>query len=234
VSDFDPRGAFRAGAPIMLAAYNVVESFRRQIAPLPPGDITRIYLHQSAEAYGACDGAYNAVIPLVDGKTWAMRIAHDPHDNARSTFSADGYAEHTFHRNTGAIGIAVNGLDTPGANPNAFGQHPLQLHAIEFMCACAAAFAKVYGIDALGFSNDADHPEFANEPTILTHAEAANLPGSPPQYAPYGPQPIGDVERWDLATLVQAPPGVTITATHASIVGDELRRRIHDYKGVLR
>ena len=230
-SAFDPRGAFRAEAAIDAGIVAIARAFMREIPHVVAGDITRGYLHQSAEAYGCVDGAYNAVIPLVDGK-WAAVASHDIRKNARSTFDQNGYAAHTYHRNYGAFGIAVNGLDTPGASPTNFGADPLQLHAIDLMCAVAAAYCTSFGIDATGLSREAVPPAsaFRDEPTILTHAEAANRPGNPAQYSAYGPAPIGDVERWDLATLVQAPASVQITADHATIVGNELRGRIHAYK----
>ena len=132
---------------------------------------------------------------------------------------------------SGSVAIAVDGLSDPQVTPNDFGSDPLQMHEIEFLCAGAAAFCVRFGIDSGGISLASD--PYYGEPNILTHAEAANLVGAPPAYTAYGPQPIGDVERWDLATLVPAPEGVLVTATHAGIVGDALRQRIHLYAAAL-
>lgn len=226
MTGFDPLGPFDVNAPINKDALRSARVFCRYLPMVALDDISRVYLHQSAEAYGCIDGSYNAVIALVDG-AWEIAASHTPRDNARSTLDAD-YARHTYYRNTGAVGIAINGLDTPGASPTNFGRDPIQLHSIEFLCAGAAAYCSAYGIDSLGVSYEDD--PYKGEHTILTHAEAANLTGSPPQYDRYGPAPLGTVERWDLATLVQAPSSVLVTSDHASIVGDALRERIHKYK----
>jgi|GEM_PF-4034049 len=224
--EFDPRGAFRAGAALLDVALAAAAAIVPQLPKVPAGDLTRVYLHQSAEEYGCVDGAYHAVIALRDG-AWKIELSHDVRDNARSTFAAN-YAANTYCRNRGAIGIAIDGLIGAQVSPNDFGSEPIQMHEVEFLCAAAAAFCAAYDIDATALSHDGN--AYDGEPTILTHAEAANRPGSPAQYARYGPPPLGDSERWDLSTLVAAPAGVVVTADHAAIVGDELRARIHAYK----
>jgi hypothetical protein len=239
-SDFNPLGSFAIDAPLNPKALSAGIAFRHTLPVLPPNDVDRIYLHQSAEEYGCVDDAYHAVVRLdtaVAPDAWEIAPSHDVHDNARSTFSVTDYAEHTYCRNEGAVAIALDGLIGAQVSPNDFGSEPIQMHEVEFLCAGAAAFAVTFGIDTGGFSRslgDARSRAYVGEPNILTHAEAANLPGSPVQYASYGPAPIGTVERWDLATLIAAPAGVLVTATHASIVGIALRKRIHLYAAAMK
>jgi len=225
---FDPRGPFRADAPILDLALTAAAAVLSKLPKVAPGGLSRLYLHQTAEEYGCVSGAYHAVVAKpADG--WQIVLSHDVRDNAFATFSPENYAEHTYRRNTGAIGLALDGLIGAGVSPNDFGSEPIQMHEVEFLCAAAAAFCTAYEIDALGTSNDAFRPYYNGEPNILTHAEAANRVGNPPQYAAYGPQP-GTCERWDLATLIPAPAGYVVTDADASVAGDELRRRIHVYK----
>lgn len=228
---WDPRGTFRSNQPVLPGAMEAGKAFLQKIPHGKPKDITRIYLHQSAESYGCSDAHYNSVIVIAnDG--WQIRTPNDPRHNMRSSFGSFRYAQHTFRRNLGAVGIAINGLDTPEVTPYDFGPDPLQMHAVEYMCVAAAAYAIAYDIDAQGIADDNHY--FDGEPTILTHSEAGNFVGEPRQYLAYGPRP-GTGERWDL--LVLAPPpasaDVVLTSEHAGIVGRELRARIHVLKGML-
>jgi hypothetical protein len=228
---FDPRGSFRESAPLLDAATLAGRAFLETLPKVPDGDLTRVYLHQSAQEYGCADAAYHAVVSLRGG-IWQIVPSHDVRTNARSTFSEVNYAPHTYHRNTGAVAIAVDGLIGSQVSQNDFGSEPLQMHEIEHLCAGAAAFCMAFGIDSGGLSYDAD--PYYGEPTILTHGEAANIVGAPPAYTPYGLPPIGTLERWDLTTLVPVPAGVMLSDAHAKIVGDELRGRIHYYAAALR
>jgi len=231
-SAFSPLGAFRADAPLLPSACDAARHFLNEVPPLGRrGDISRIYLHWSVEAFGCIDALYHAVVALRDG-AWVIAPSHDVRPNMLSSFSGD-YAKNTYHRNRGSVGIAIDGLDGAGVTPYDFGSDAPQMHEIEHLCAGAAAFAAAYEIDALGISYAAyDGDPYTGEPTIQTHAEAAHRPGNPPQYDPYfltDAPPDGDV-RWDLMSLVRLPAGVAPSFAMAVTTGDELRQRIHRYK----
>jgi hypothetical protein len=215
-------------------ALTAAKGFLSELPAVPPGDLTRVYLHWSAEEYHCTDASYHAVVAL-SGDAWEIAYTHDVRKNAKSTFSEVNYAEATAGRNRGSCAIAIDGL-IGKFSPSDFGSEPIQMHEVEYLCAGAAAFCVRYGIDALGHATDDDvyGGAFYGEPTILTHSEAANMVGVPPQYAAYGPAPIGTSERIDLACLVPAPPGEQVTPTHAYVVGTELRARIHAYAQALK
>jgi hypothetical protein len=189
--------------------------------PYADPDLTRIYLHWSVQGMCAVDAAYNFVITEKDGH-YAINHSTDVRKNARSTFDEVNYATHTYHRNTGGIGIALDGMD--GATASNFGQDGVTVTGLTYLCAAAAAVAAKYDIDISGLSLDSD--PFYGEISTLTHAEAGNLTGAPAAYTPYGPAPIGDVERWDLAAFV---PG-TVNVDSAKTCGDALRQLAHAYK----
>lgn len=184
---------------------------RRILAVLPDlahnEQILAIPLHWSVEDYGCVDGAYNLVIALKEN-AWTAEIATSPRLNASHPLP-DGYAAHTFMRNSYACGIAVDGM--VGATSSDFGDEPIQLHEIEVLCATAAAVAQKYGIDTT--------ERYNGLPAVFTHAEAA----------------IADDyfgERWDLARLHASD--LPLTEIEARATGDLLRRRAHDYKIALR
>ena len=182
----------------------------RALPALGDGEkISRIYLHWTVEGQGACDGAYNIVVPLVGG-VYRATIATSPRLNATNPVQ-DGYAAHTWQRNSYAVGIAVNGMDGAGVNASYFGDDPVQMHAIEVMCAAAAAVALKYGIDA---SSQLLNGEFA----IETHATVAVYDGYPD-------------ERWDLARFHASPEPLTNDERTASAA--VLRARAHQYKYAL-
>jgi hypothetical protein len=231
VSNF-PLGNFNPKAPVDPAILAVAKAFMSSLPVVPMGnrnpdasdyadpDLTRIYLHWSVQAMGCVDAAYNFVV-TENGGHFQIEHSTDVRKNARSTFDPYGYAAHTFHRNTGAVGIALDGMD--GATANNFGPDGVTVTGLTVLCAAAAAVAAKYQIDVSGLSIDSD--PFYGEINTLTHAEAANLTGSPAAYTPYGPDPIGDVERWDLASFVPGP----VTADTATTCGNALRELIHSY-----
>jgi hypothetical protein len=115
-----------------------------------------------------------------------------------------------------------------GATTTNFGPEPVTKLMIEYLCAANAAVAKKYGIDLSGLST---HAPYTGEPTLLTHAEAADRVGSPQQYSAYGPGATS--ERWDLASLVALPQGVSLSDAMAKATGDAIRARSHLYKAAL-
>jgi hypothetical protein len=181
----------------------------KALPPLASGQsIGRIYDHWTVEAYGCVDGSYNIVIAL-EGGVWAPKIACSPTNNAVQVGSSAPYAAHTYHRNSHAIGIAVNGM--AGATTSNFGDAPIQIHEIEVLCATNAAVALAYHIDLAG-SIDGEH-------TVMTHAEAALADGY------FG-------ERWDLARLHASSAPLSAAEAHTN--ADLIRTRSHEYKLFLR
>jgi hypothetical protein len=190
-----------------LWALNQGKALLDELPALGSGEsISRIYLHWSVESQGCVDGAYNIVVPLQGGRFRAV-IATSPRLNATNPVQ-DGYAAHTYERNSNAVGIAVNGMDGAGVDGSNFGSDPVQLHAVEVMCAAAAAVALTYGIDA---SEQLSNGEFV----IETHATVA-------VYDNYAD------ERWDLGRLHPSPKPLTNAERTASAA--LLRARAHQYK----
>lgn len=222
---FSPLGRFDVSLPVSPAMLAAVRTLTAQLPDVPKGDLTRVYLHWSVAKPCAQFPDYNIMVNFADGH-YTYHVSHDLKDNARSTFAAS-YATHTYHRNRGAVGICLGGMD--GATEQNYGPDPITLTGLDFLCAAAAAVCKKYDIDASGLS--ADKESYDNEHTILTHAEAAMLVGNPPQYSDYGIS--GDSERWDLASFVPLPSGVALTPAMARSCGDALRARIHALKVAL-
>jgi hypothetical protein len=196
--------------PLEPNAVNQMHAILGNLPTMPAGwYLDRIYLHWTVEGQGACDGSYNIDTPLI-GSVFVARIATDPRLNATSPVQ-DGYAAHTYQRNSHAVGISVNGMDGPGVDASDFGSDPVQLHAVEVMCAAAAAVAEKYAIDTLGKTPGPAGLEW----DILTHGEVAVIDGYPD-------------ERWDLGRLHPSPN--PLTPAERSATGDLLRARIHQYK----
>lgn len=225
---FDPLGGWNASAPADLGILNAARAFVQQHAASfggLRGLITRLYLHWSVAPFGCTFGDYHFMINLVDG-SWVFQFTHDPRDNAPG-LNNNPEASHTWHRNTGAIGIAIGGMDN--ASVHDFGPDGVQRHELEYLCALAAVVCAECGIDASGVvpspgSNHADNNgqnvNTTGEHTILTHGECAVIDAYPS-------------ERWDLGCLVPLPSGVELTPAMRTQSGDALRQRIHVYKAAL-
>lgn len=224
-------------APLLPEALAEGKRFFANLPDVPAPGFDRIYLHWSVEAYNCTDGAYNAEVYLPDGSSqFAMLITHDPRGNVAGTPQTE--ASHTYKRNTGAFGIAISGL--VGASYNDLGGQPVTLHEEEFLCACAAAVAAKYGIQADSSAPGKFYPDhLANEKTIMTHAEAAltTPSGSYGHYYCYSVNPwrennSGDSDcRWDLAE--DEASGIAPNEDAARAHGDVLRARIKQYKDAI-
>jgi N-acetyl-anhydromuramyl-L-alanine amidase AmpD len=128
---------------------------------LPPAEVRGIILHWTAARYGQSFPDYHFLIDA-DGTVYQ-------NENAPPGV----WTEHTWHRNTGNIGIAAEAM--LNATPDNYGSYSYTREQLEAICALAAKIAKKYGIAPIN---------------ILTHAEAAAQDG-------YGPG-SGDPEtRWD-------------------------------------
>lgn len=149
----------------------------RDLTVLGRNRIAQIYLHWTAGRYGELYDDYHFNIDA-DGSIY------------RTCALLTDYKPHTWHHNSGSIGIALccalgalphHGYDT------AFGSYPPTPQQID-----AAAKLTAQLTDGLDLAVD----RF----TVLTHCEAALLDG----YGPYS----GDAEtRWDLWYVHDSPGG---------------------------
>lgn len=142
----------------------------KAMAQAAQGYIEHLYWHWTAGWYGQAYDDYHFCIDQ-DGQIYAMCDDLTERKN------------HTWHRNTGAVGIAI--LGCADAHPNSgydtdFGSAPPTKAQIESLAKLTQVLA-----DGLGLPYDAEH--------MMTHCEAAELDD-------YGPSTT--CERWDLWYLV--------------------------------
>ena len=165
------------------------------------GRSPKIYLHWSAGHYFHTFNDYHINI-TADGKLYL----------ATEDFS--DVLAHTYHRNSGAVGIAL--CCCADATTNDLGSEPPTADQIEAM---AQAVWKV--ADGLWLTIDKNH--------VLTHGEAAdNEDGIAPHYQ-YGPK--GSVERWDLEYLgTDESPRYNPWAEDGTRGGDLLRGKAQWYR----
>ncbi len=227
---FNPLGNFNSSAPVNRDVLQKARALLGALPAVPGGAISRLYLHWTVAPFGCTFGDYNGEADYESGN-WKMIVTHDPRDNAVGVNNNEP-ASHTWHRNTGAVGVSIAGMS--GASQHDFGPDAVTLTGLEHLCACAAAFATRYGIDALGtvtagatHQGDNGTVNTLGEHTILTHAECANADG-------YLCGFTNDPDcRWDLGSLVALPDGVSLTREMVSQCGDALRQRVHAYKTAL-
>ena len=142
----------------------------------------KIYLHWTAGRYGQLFDDYHLNIDQ-DGSIYAST------DDLSETLA------HTWHRNTGAVGVAL--CCCYGADTADLGDYPPTAAQIEAMAQVVAVLAK-----ALWLTIDRDR--------IMTHAEAAdNVDGLLPEGDEYGPR--NGCERWDLQFLGTAESSTFLT-----------------------
>lgn len=223
---FNPLGSFNPNAPLLAEVIAAAQGFRLLLPVVPAGGLSRAYLHWEVEQYADVDPAYNAVVPLLEN-VWKMALSTDPR-NQVAGLNNNPQASHTWHRNTGAVGLAIAGMG--GASTTDFGPYPVQEHQLEYLCGMAAAFCTKYEIVANGkvpppgsnhADDNGDNVNTAGEWNILTHGECAVLDAYPS-------------ERWDLGSFVPLPAGVELTPAIRSLCGDALRERIHLYAAELK
>lgn len=121
---------------------------------------------------------------------------------------------HTYHRNSGAVGITLNAC--VGATSNDLGAEAPTAAQIEAMAQAVCAIC-----DGLWLTIDKAH--------VMTHGEAAdNEDGIEPHEA-YGPKTT--CERWDLEYLgTDESPAFSPWATDGSRGGDVLRGKANWYR----
>ncbi|NCC85390.1 MAG: N-acetylmuramoyl-L-alanine amidase [Clostridia bacterium] len=145
-----------------------------KMAKAAKGSIDRLYIHWTAGHYDSVFDDYHINITGA-GETYL------------STDDLTAVLAHTWHRNTGAIGIALCCCVDATINCDgtfSFGSEPPTDLQIEKTAQVIAVLA-----DVLGLPIDAEH--------VMTHAEVGDLDG-------YGPAEIGtkDFEKWDLWQLI--------------------------------
>lgn len=136
------------------------------------GKISKIYLHWSGGHYGQFFDDYHINID---------------HDGSLYTdmYGLDEYKQHTYCRNTGAVGISLSccygatGVHDLGDEPPTAAQIEVLAQVVACLC-----------ID-LGIPLD----------SALTHAEAADNRDGAYSHEPYGPD--STCERWDLYVLTE-------------------------------
>ncbi len=165
---------------------------------LPAGRIDALYLHWSGDDYERVFPAYHFCIGMMRGEI-VVTQTHDLRANMREV-SGDGYAAHTFGRNSFAAGIAIMGMRD--ATPGDFGDYPLTVALIDGLARVGGAIVRAYAIPL-----DATH--------VLTHAEAAITDGY------FG---TATEERWDIARLTPNP--TPLTRDDATRTGNILRSQI--------
>lgn len=174
------------------------ESIWRQAESV--GREPKIYLHWSAGHYNTVFDDYHVNI-TADGTLYI-------------TGDLDEVKAHTYHRNTGAVGISL--CCAYGATTNDLSDEPPTQAQIEAMSQAIEAIA-----DGLWLTIDMEH--------VMTHGEAAdNVDGI---YAsdPYGPQTT--VERWDLQFLGSSEsPYYTTNYNDEHTGGNVLRGKANWYR----
>lgn len=223
---FNPLGGFVVDAPLLPEALEKAIAFARTL-PKRPGGFAwlRLYLHWTVSGFCALFPDYNYEVrknPTTG--LWEFVQTHNPLDNLNG-YNNNAPASHTFHRNTGAIGISVTGMDGSGVGVHNFGSDAINVHEIEHLCAVAALLCITYGLNsggtvaAPGEVHRDDKGGLRNttgEPIIATHGECAVWDLYP-------------TERIDLCSLVPLPAGVELTPAIRTATADGLRARIHVY-----
>lgn len=162
----------------------------------------KIYLHWTAGRYGQLFDDYHLNIDQ-DGSIYAST------DDLSETLA------HTWHRNTGAVGVAL--CCCYGSTSNDLGPYPPTAKQIEAMAQCITVVA-----DALDLTIDRYR--------VMTHAEAAdNIDGLLPRGDEYGP--LNGCERWDLQYLgTPESPSWTTDYDDPHTGGNVLRGKANWYR----
>lgn len=131
--------------------------------------------------------------------------------------STDNFADvisHTYHRNSGAVGITL--CCAYGADTNNLGDYAPTAKQIEVLAQVTKSVA-----DGLWLTIDKDH--------VMTHGEAADNEDGLYPHDPYGPK--STVERWDLEFLgTSESPSYNPWATDGTRGGDVLRGKANWYR----
>lgn len=163
--------------------------------PLPAaGKLSRVVAHWTSGTYkpNATDRIHYHY--LIDGEGTMHRGDFSPPDNLNT---ADGtYAAHTYHANTGSIGIALAAMRGATQQPFSAGDYPITRTQWNHLILAVADLCRRYGI-------------LPTKQTVLTHCEVGAHLGIPQR------------GKWDIARLPFDRGGWS-----EQPVGDELRARV--------
>ena len=181
----------------------LAEAAREEIWALAKGEgrEPKLYAHWTAGRYDTKFSDYHINI-TGDGNIFI------------STDNLAAVLGHTYHRNSGAIGIAL--CCAYQANTNDLGDYAPTAKQIEVISQVITTLA-----DALWLTIDKDH--------VMTHGEAADNEDGLYPHDPYGPK--STVERWDLEYLgTDESPVYNPWATDGTRGGDILRGKANWYR----
>lgn len=160
----------------------------------------KVYLHWTAGHYQTFFDDYHVSIDA-QGKIYING-------------SLDDILPHTYHRNSGAVGITLNAC--AGATSDDLGEEAPTAAQIEAMAQAICAIC-----DGLWLTIDKDH--------VMTHGEAADNEDGIEASEEYGPKTT--CERWDLEYLgTDESPRFEPWATDGSRGGDVLRGKANWYR----
>lgn len=162
----------------------------------------KIYLHWTAGRYAQDYDDYHVCI-------------HGDGTIVATTADFSDVLAHTWHRNTGSVGITLD--CAYGSTSNDLGPYPPTAKQIEAMAQCITVVA-----DALDLTIDRYR--------VMTHAEAAdNIDGLLPRGDEYGP--LNGCERWDLQYLgTPESPSWTTDYDDPHTGGNVLRGKANWYR----
>ena len=154
----------------------------------------KIYLHWSAGHYGQFFEDYHINIDS-DGSIYA------------STDDLSERLAHTYHRNTGAVGVSL--ACCAGATSNDLGDEPPTTAQIDAMAKVVMVLCDEFGLEI-------------NKDNVMTHGEAADNIDGIEASEPYGCQ--STCERWDLQYLAtDESPAYTTDYDDPSTGGNVVR-----------
>ena len=154
----------------------------------------KIYLHWSAGHYGQFFDDYHINIDE-DGSIYA------------STDDLSEVLAHTYHRNTGAVGVSL--ACCAGATSNDLGDEPPTTAQIDAMAKVVMVLCDEFGLEI-------------NKDNVMTHGEAADNIDGIEASEPYGCQ--STCERWDLQYLAtNESPAYTTDYDDPSTGGNVVR-----------
>lgn len=160
----------------------------------------KVYLHWTAGHYKTFFDDYHISIDK-DGEIYVNG-------------DLDDVLGHTWHRNSGAVGITLNCC--ADADSNSLGSEPPTAAQIEAMAQVVATIC-----DALWLTIDKEH--------VMTHGEAADNEDGLNTHDDYGPK--STCERWDLEYLgTEESPRFNPYADDGSRGGDVLRGKANWYR----
>lgn len=160
----------------------------------------KVYLHWTAGHYKTFFDDYHISIDK-DGEIYVNG-------------DLDDVLGHTWHRNSGAVGITLNCC--ADADSNSLGSEPPTTAQIEAMAQVVATIC-----DALWLTIDKEH--------VMTHGEAADNEDGLNTHDDYGPK--STCERWDLEYLgTEESPRFNPYADDGSRGGDVLRGKANWYR----